>query len=82
MKEDQKLITVAEFDNSIDANLAKAILDDAGIESVVMGESIASSLYHVFDRYVKVQVFEKDADEARRLLNETIAEDDTEEDFS
>jgi Zn-dependent membrane protease YugP len=68
MKEDQKLITIAEYDNSMDAELAKMTLENAGIESVIVGELAGVSLYHVFDPYVKVQVFEEDADRARKLL--------------
>lgn len=68
MKEDQKLVTIAEYDNSMDAELAKLTLDNAGIESVIMGETVGCSLYHVFDPYVKVQVFEDDADRAKQLL--------------
>jgi hypothetical protein len=68
MKEDQKLVTIAEYDNSMDAELAKITLDNAGIESVIMGEPIHSSLYPVFSPYVKLQVFEEDADRAKHLL--------------
>jgi Zn-dependent membrane protease YugP len=68
MKEDQKLITIAEYDNSMDAELAKMTLENAGIESVIVGELAGVSLYHVFDPYIKVQVFDEDADRARKLL--------------
>ena len=44
MKEDQKLVTIAEYDNSMDAKMDKLALDEAGIESVIMGENVASSL--------------------------------------
>jgi hypothetical protein len=68
MKEDQKLVTIAEYENSMDAELAKLALDNAGIQSVILGEPIHCSLYPVFSPYVKVQVFEEDADRARHLL--------------
>lgn len=68
MKENQKLVTIAEYDNSMDAELAKMTLENEGIETVIMGEPIGSSLYPVFDPYVKVQVFEDDADRAKQLL--------------
>ena len=51
----------------MDAELAKMTLENAGIESVIVANWLAS-LYHVFDPYVKVQVFEEDADRARKLL--------------
>ncbi len=79
MKEDQKLVTVAEFDNSAEASLAKAALEDAGIESVILGEPIGSGLYPVFDTYVKVQVFEPDAERARQILEQISPPSDSEQ---
>lgn len=68
-RKNEKLVTVAEFANSSDADLAKLALDDAGIDSVVMGETAGVSLYHLFDHYVKLCVFKSDARQAAFILS-------------
>ena len=40
MRDDQKLVPIAEFEGSFDAELAKLALENAGIESVVFGEDL------------------------------------------
>lgn len=69
MREDEKLVSVAEFENSFDAELAKVTLENAGIRSTILGEDIgiiqpySSTLFHV-----ELQVFEKDLERAREVL--------------
>jgi tryptophanyl-tRNA synthetase len=69
MHDDEKLVSIAEFENSFDAELAKVALDNAGIRSTVLGEDIGiiqpytSTLFHV-----ELQVFEKDAERAKEVL--------------
>ena len=69
MHDDEKLVSIAEFENSFDAELAKVALDNAGIRSTVLGEDIgiiqpySSTLFHV-----ELQVFEKDAERAKEVL--------------
>ena len=36
---DEKLVTVARFDNYVDAEMAKQTLADFGIDSAIMGEN-------------------------------------------
>ena len=75
-RRNEKLVTIAEFDNLFDADLAKLSLDNADIESVLMGEHIRVSLYHVFDTYIKLKVFESDAKRAVQLLEEKVEQGD------
>ena len=75
-RRNEKLVTIAEFDNLFDADLAKLSLDNADIESVLMGEHIGVSLYHVFDTYIKLKVFESDAKRAVQLLEEKVEQGD------
>lgn len=67
-----RLITVARFDVSFEAYLAKAQLDDACIPCVLAHESMAG-LPMVFDSErggVKLKVPESHADEARAVLRD------------
>jgi hypothetical protein len=65
----EKLVRICEFDKVSDADLAKLALDSAGVESVLMGETAGVSLYHVFDDYVKLMVFESDVEHAGQILS-------------
>ena len=66
----EKLVTVAEFKHASDAELAKLTLEEAGIDSVVMGETVGCSFYHIVDNYIILQVFERDVKQAIKLLND------------
>jgi len=60
-----KLVTIAEFTDGIQAELAKQLLADFGIKSVVIGNK-----YPVFPVLtdVKLQTFESQAQQAREIL--------------
>ncbi len=71
MHDDQTLVTIEKFENSFDAELAKTALDDAGIESVLLGEDLVGNLtYGVPSIVIELQVRQKDADPARQVLAE------------
>ena len=81
MDEDKKLVTVAEFDNSFNAELAKAALDDAGIESVILGEDLTANVTFnsaIFN--VEIQVMEDDVERAQQVLNDMQPLEDEESD--
>ncbi len=67
-----KLVTIAEYADSIQADMAKQVLDDFGIKSILVGQHGADVLAGVlaFSKPVKLQVLEKDADEAKQILEE------------
>jgi hypothetical protein len=68
---DEKLVTVAEFEDYIRADLARQMLEDFGIKAVIGGDN-ASNIYAgipAIERPV-LQVFESQAAEARRILGE------------
>ena len=68
---DGKLVKIAEFNNYIEADLARQTLEDFGIKAVVTGDN-ASNIYGsvpAIERPV-LQVFEDKADEARQILDE------------
>ncbi|GAG40893.1 unnamed protein product, partial [marine sediment metagenome] len=59
-----KLVTIAKFADYSEADLAKHLLDDFGIKSVVMGEKFSVLPYPVPSE-AKLQVFESQAKRAQ-----------------
>lgn len=70
MHEDEKLVSIQEFESGFDAELAKQILGGAGIESVVFGEDLMTTLPHINAIKVELQVFESDVERAKQILAE------------
>jgi hypothetical protein len=64
-----KLVTVARFNNSVDAHLAKMRLDENGIESALMGEDSANMLPIPQVAFIELCVVSEQVDEAIRILN-------------
>ncbi|HUS71706.1 MAG TPA: DUF2007 domain-containing protein [Sedimentisphaerales bacterium] len=63
-----KLVTIAQFTDYIEAEMAKQLLADYEIESVVVGEN-AANLYPVSGVVgPELQVLEKNAQQAREIL--------------
>ena len=63
-----KLVTIAEFTDYIEAQMAKQLLADYEIEAVVTGEN-AANLYPISGVVgPELQVLEKDAQRAREIL--------------
>ena len=80
MRDDEKLVKIAEFDSEFDAELAKLALDNAGIESVVFGEGISSIKPYTSTEFnIELQVFEKDVEQARQILAEKAEQGDDED---
>lgn len=67
------IITIATYDNPLTANLMKAKLKDAGIESFLANENIIGiqPLYSNAVGGIKLQVLESDATDAMDILNDT-----------
>jgi hypothetical protein len=65
---DDKLVTVAQYTNSAEASLAKQVLADFGIESVLTGENF-SVIYPVpSPANVELQVLDSQAQKAQEVL--------------
>jgi len=81
MREDKKLVKVAEFDNNFDAELAKVALDNAGIESVIFGEDLTANVtFNTAIFNVEIQVMEDDVERAKQVLAEMEPPEDADED--
>lgn len=68
---DDNLVTIAEYDNYIEADLAKQMLEDFGIKAFVAGEN-ASNVYGGLlpGNSCKLQVLQSQAEEAEKILEE------------
>lgn len=65
-----KLVTVAEYMDSMQAEMAKQVLEDFDIKAVIIGENAVNTCLAPTVMTAKLQVLEKDADEARQILEE------------
>ena len=65
----EKLITIARFADYIQADLARQLLDDFGIEAVVTGQNVAN-VYSGLPALtnVELQTLESRAEEALKIL--------------
>jgi len=67
-------ITIKTFNNSIDAHIVMARLEDEGIECFIIGDTI-NSVYPSLDftsNGVKLKIFEKDYVKAIEIINELV----------
>ena len=65
---EDKLVTAGEFETGFEAELAKARLEEEGIEAVVVGGELATNRGAVGPIAVELQVFEKDAQKAAQII--------------
>jgi len=62
-----KLVTIAQFANYIEAEMAKQLLADYGIKAVATGEN-ASNIYSAAVEGPEIQVLESQAEQAKEIL--------------
>jgi len=65
----EKLVTVARYSDNIEADLARQMLEDAGIKAFVMGQNVGnvySGVPAVID--IQLQTLESQAEEAKEIL--------------
>jgi hypothetical protein len=65
-----KLVTIAEYEGSLPAEMAKQVLEDFGIQSVIVGGNFADLNMMPTLSLVKLQVPESKAEEAKQILEE------------
>lgn len=63
-----KLVTIAEFADYIEADLAKQLLEDFGIKSIVTGQNTANIYSIPAIAKVDLQVLESQAQQAVEIL--------------
>jgi len=77
---EDKIVTIAEFPNYIEAEIAKQLLADYGIESIVAGEN-ASNVYSIpAIETPRLQIFESQAQKAKEILKSRKNEEESDSD--
>jgi hypothetical protein len=66
---EDKFITVAEFMNSIQAEMTKQSLEDCGIQVILLGQNAGDGRIGVFET-IKLQVQQSKADEAKQIIED------------
>ena len=79
MKDKQKLVTIGRFENGFDAELARIALENEGISAMILGGELLVNLPTIYGISICLQVFEEDAENAKRILSEIEREQQTEE---
>ncbi|MGD2095313.1 MAG: hypothetical protein PVH77_09935 [Phycisphaerales bacterium] len=77
---DEKLVTIKEFADYIEAELAKQKLDDFGIKSVVTGQNTAITYSIPAVGMVSLQTFESQAKQALEILESNKQQENDTED--
>ena len=65
---DDKLVTIAEFESDLEAQMAKSDLQANGIDAIIVGGSIKDLLPVDGMLNVQLQVFARDAEQAGAIL--------------
>ena len=74
-----KLVTIAKFADYIKANLAKQLLDDFGIKSIVADQN-TTNIYSVSAiAEISLQVFERQAKQAQEILESQESQEEQEQ---
>lgn len=74
-----KLVTIAQFSDSCQANLAKQVLADFGIEAIVLGENFANLYPALPLQLVELQVCESESQQAQEVLESYNKQEDPQE---
>jgi TRAP-type C4-dicarboxylate transport system substrate-binding protein len=65
-----KLVTIAEYTDSMRAEMARQVLEDFGIRAVVLDQNATNLCLPPAILTAKLQVFESQAEQARQILEE------------
>lgn len=76
--DNRKLATLGEYDNAVEANMVKGVLETNGVHCIVVNDMMSSilPLAPLKTGLVKVMVFEQDVSLARNILASAPADDD------
>ena len=77
---DDKLVTIAEYDQEFEAQFACNMLKDSGIKAVVVGGNVKGLLPADGMMVVELKVFEADVERGRQILTEAGNSTETTED--
>ena len=68
MDNEEKLVVVAKYSSPVDANIVKGALEASGIPAGVIADSTANAIWMA---PVRVVVFERDLELAKKVISET-----------
>jgi hypothetical protein len=66
---DDKLVTIAEFQSEIEAQMAKGALQDNDIDAIIVGGAVKDLMPVDGMLIVELQVFASDTEKARAVLD-------------
>lgn len=69
MRDNEKLITIERYENSLDAELAKMVLEQEGIVCSLAGLDLMVNMPYPNVIAIELQVFERDAERAIEILD-------------
>jgi hypothetical protein len=72
IQDPDKFVTVGKYIDAVDAQMAKGLLESAGIDCFLQGENANSLLGAAFR--ARLQVRQRDEDSARQILGATDSE--------
>jgi hypothetical protein len=70
MRDKEALVTVAEFENDFDAEIARVALETGGIRAVVLGGDLVANMPPLQEVRLRLQVLAGDAEKALQILQE------------
>jgi hypothetical protein len=68
MDKEEKIVVLQKYANAVDANIVKGALEASGIPAGVIGDSTANAIWMA---PVRVVVFERDLELAKKVISET-----------
>ena len=81
MSDKLKTVILRTYENPMEANIAKARLEEAGIQSILSGENVTLVIptFNSNSSGVRLSIDEKDVLRAKEILAEDITQDDDSE---
>jgi hypothetical protein len=70
MRDKEALVTIAEFENDFDAEIARVALETGGIRAVILGGDLVANMPPLQEVRLRLQVLAGDAEKAQQILQE------------
>lgn len=70
MEKDEDVVVFAMYDDPVEANIVKGVLESNGVVAGVMGDAFANTMMKGFTQgTIRVVVFRKDLQKAREIMD-------------
>ena len=67
---EEKLVTIAEYENDFNAEMARSALEDEGIRAMVLGGDLVANMPTIEPIRIQLQVLEEDVAKAKEVLED------------